>query len=118
MWVYGIPRTRAAKAGGNHVGDAVGYSRLMGLDEAETLSGLSELRPVVDGLTEQRGGRMEVTAGDSVLAEFPSVVEAAAFAVEVQQASHAMNASAQSGSTGGPSAPPRRERRSRHRRCR
>jgi adenylate cyclase len=72
--------------------DVVGYSRLMGMDEAETLSRLSELRRVVDGLIEQRGGRIAGTAGDSVLAEFPSVVESAACAVEVQQASHALNA--------------------------
>jgi len=73
--------------------DVVGYSRLMGLDEAETLKRLSELRRAVDGLIEQRGGRIAGTAGDSVLAEFPSVVEAAACAVEVQQACTALNAS-------------------------
>jgi adenylate cyclase len=73
--------------------DVVGYSRLMGLDEAKTLKRLSELRRAVDGLIEQRGGRVAGTAGDSVLAEFPSVVEAAACALEVQQASTAMNAS-------------------------
>jgi adenylate cyclase len=73
--------------------DVVGYSRLMGLDEAETLKRLSELRRAVDGLIEQRGGRIAGTAGDSVLAEFPSVVEAAACAVEVQQACTAVNAS-------------------------
>jgi adenylate cyclase len=73
--------------------DVVGYSRLMGLDEAETLKRLSELRRAVEGLIEQRGGRIAGTAGDSVLAEFPSVVEAAACAVEVQQACTAVNAS-------------------------
>jgi class 3 adenylate cyclase len=72
--------------------DVVGYSRLMGLDEARTLRRLSELRHAVDGVIEQRGGRIAGTAGDSVLAEFPSVVEAAACAVEVQQASVAVNA--------------------------
>ena len=38
--------------------DVVGYSRLMGLDEAKTLKRLSELRRAVDGLIEQRGGRV------------------------------------------------------------
>jgi adenylate cyclase len=37
--------------------DVAGYSRLMGLDEAETLKRLSELRRAVDGLIEQRGDR-------------------------------------------------------------
>jgi adenylate cyclase len=72
--------------------DVVGYSRLMGLDEAETLRRLSDLRKVVDTLIEQRGGRIAGTGGDSVLAEFPSVVEAAACAVEIQQANGALNA--------------------------
>src|SRR4029078_10056137 len=71
--------------------DVVGYSRLMGLDDAETLRRLSDLRKVVDTLIEQRGGRIAGSAGDSVLAEFPSVVEAAACAVEVQQATAALN---------------------------
>jgi class 3 adenylate cyclase len=72
--------------------DVVGYSRLMGLDDAETLRRLSDLRKVVDTLIEQRGGRIAGTGGDSVLAEFPSVVEAAACAVEIQQANGALNA--------------------------
>ena len=72
--------------------DVAGYSRLMGLDEAETLRRLSDLRKVVDTLIEQRGGRIAGTGGDSVLAEFPSVVEAAACAVEIQQANESLNA--------------------------
>jgi adenylate cyclase len=72
--------------------DVAGYSRLMGLDEAETLRRLSDLRNVVDTLIEQRGGRIAGTGGDSVLAEFPSVVEAAACAVEIQQANESLNA--------------------------
>jgi adenylate cyclase len=42
--------------------DVAGYSRLMGLDEAETLRRLSDLRKVVDTLIEQRGGRIAGTA--------------------------------------------------------
>jgi adenylate cyclase len=72
--------------------DVAGYSRLMGLDEAETLRRLSDLRKVVDTLIEQRGGRIAGRGGDSVLAEFPSVVEAAACAVEIQQANESLNA--------------------------
>ena len=71
--------------------DVVGYSRLMGLDEAETVRRLSDLRKVVGTLVEQRAGRIAGTGGDSVLAEFPSVVEAAACAVEIQHANEALN---------------------------
>ena len=71
--------------------DVVGYSRLMELDEAETLTRLSNLRNAIDALIAQRGGRVAGSEGDSVLAEFPSVVEAAACAIEVQQAVMALN---------------------------
>lgn len=71
--------------------DVVGYSRLMELDEAETLRRLSELRTTIDKLIEQRGGRVAGAAGDSLLAEFPSVIEAAACTIEVQQAADALN---------------------------
>jgi class 3 adenylate cyclase len=73
--------------------DVVGYSRLMELDEAETLRRLSELRTAIDKLIEQRGGRVAGAAGDSLLAEFPSVIEAAACTIEVQQATGALNES-------------------------
>jgi class 3 adenylate cyclase len=71
--------------------DVAGYSRLMEIDEADTLGRLSELRSAIDTLIDQRGGRVAGSAGDSILAEFPSVVEAAACAVEVQQAVTALN---------------------------
>ena len=73
--------------------DVVGYSRLMELDEAETLRRLSELRTTIDKLIEQRGGRVASAAGDSLLADFPSVIEAAACTIEVQQAADALNES-------------------------
>ena len=53
--------------------DVQGYSRLMGIDEENTLATLSAHRAITDALIEQHGGRICGTAGDSVLAEFASV---------------------------------------------
>ena len=50
--------------------DIEGYSRLMGIDEAATLTTLSAHRAIADALIAQHGGRICNTAGDSVLAEF------------------------------------------------
>jgi len=72
--------------------DVAGYSRLMGADEAGTLAALSAHREVIDELIRQRNGRIANTAGDSVLAEFPSVLEAVQCGVEIQQAMTARNA--------------------------
>lgn len=66
--------------------DAVGYSRLMGADEEGTMKILAAHRAVFDGIIEFHEGRIVGTAGDSVLAEFASPVEAVRCAVEVQEA--------------------------------
>jgi len=64
--------------------DVVGYSRLMGEDEAGTAKAVREHRkaaaPIVAGL----GGRVVKTMGDGVLLEFPSVVAAVECAVTIQ----------------------------------
>ena len=65
--------------------DVAGYSRLMGQDEAGTMRALTAHREVMDRLIAQHRGRLANTAGDSVLAEFPSVVDAVKCAVEVQE---------------------------------
>ena len=65
--------------------DVVGYSRLMGIDEEGTLKALTAHREVVDGLIVAHHGRVFSSAGDSVVAEFPSAVEAINCAVEIQQ---------------------------------
>ena len=65
--------------------DVAGYSRLMRADEASTIRALTDHREVMDRLIAQHRGRIANTAGDSVLAEFPSVVEAVKCAVEVQE---------------------------------
>jgi adenylate cyclase len=64
--------------------DAAGYSRLMADDEAETLRALNESRALFRKRIEAHGGRLIDTAGDSILAEFPSAVEAVDCAVEIQ----------------------------------
>ena len=71
--------------------DVVGFSRLMGEDEAGTHQALSKLRGAVDPLITAHGGRIVGTAGDSLLADFPSVVDALNCAIEMQRASRAIN---------------------------
>jgi len=66
--------------------DVEGYSRLMGTDEVATLDALTERREILDGLIATHGGRIANTAGDSVLAEFGSAVDAVRCAMEAQGA--------------------------------
>jgi TolB-like protein/class 3 adenylate cyclase len=65
--------------------DIAGYSRLMGVDEEATLNALRSHRDVIDGLVAVHRGRIFNSAGDSVIVEFPSAVEASLCAVEIQQ---------------------------------
>jgi class 3 adenylate cyclase/TolB-like protein/Flp pilus assembly protein TadD len=71
--------------------DVVGFSRLMGEDEAGTHQALGKLRRAVDPLIAAHGGRIVGTAGDSLLADFSSVVDALSCAVEMQRTAHAVN---------------------------
>jgi TolB-like protein/class 3 adenylate cyclase/Tfp pilus assembly protein PilF len=64
--------------------DVEGYSRLMGADEVATLDALTARREILDGLIGTHGGRIANTAGDSVLAEFGSAVDAVRCAMEAQ----------------------------------
>ena len=66
--------------------DVEGYSRLMGVDEVGTLKGLTERRAILDRLIGEHRGRIANTAGDSVLAEFGSAVDAVKCAVDAQAA--------------------------------
>lgn len=66
--------------------DIAGYSRHMERDEVATLTRLSAHRVITDALIERYQGRITGTAGDSVLAEFASVVDAVDCAVEIQRA--------------------------------
>ena len=73
--------------------DIAGYSRLMGADEVGTLKGLTERRAILDKLIGDHGGRIANTAGDSVLAEFGSAVDAVQCAVDAQAALAEANSS-------------------------
>jgi adenylate cyclase len=72
--------------------DVEGYSRLMNIDEVATLRTLAAHRVLMDGMIARHRGRIVSTAGDSVLAEFASVVDAVQCAVEVQEALAEANA--------------------------
>ncbi|HJY84941.1 MAG TPA: adenylate/guanylate cyclase domain-containing protein [Candidatus Binatia bacterium] len=74
------------------VADVQGYSRLMGEDEVTTLRTLTAYRKLVDTLIEQHHGRIVSTAGDSILAEFTSVINAVQCAVVIQTTLRAENA--------------------------
>jgi adenylate cyclase len=67
--------------------DIVGYSRLVGLDEAGTFQRVMALRgEVLEPLVAEHGGRIVNYAGDGALAEFSSVVRAVECALAVQGA--------------------------------
>jgi adenylate cyclase len=67
-------------------GDVVGYSRLMGIDEEGTLRDLKAHRvALIDPKITEHRGRVVKTTGDGILIEFPSVVDAVRFAVDVQR---------------------------------
>jgi adenylate cyclase len=72
--------------------DIAGYSRLMAQDEIGTLARLKSCRAVVDRLIAAHRGRIFNTAGDSVVADFASAVDAVQCAVAVQAAIAAENA--------------------------
>ncbi len=65
--------------------DVQGYSRLMGEDEEGTIRTLKAHLEVITGFIQQHRGRLVATGGDSVLAEFPSVVDAVRCSVEIQK---------------------------------
>ncbi len=85
------PGSRKRKLAAILHADVVGFSRLMGEDEAGTHQALGKLRRAVDPLITEHGGRIVGTAGDSLLADFSSVVDALSCAVEMQQAARAIN---------------------------
>src|SRR6201985_675974 len=66
--------------------DVEGYSRLMGRDEVGTLRTLTAYRGIIDPLIASHKGRIFNTAGDSLVADFASAVDAVECAVAVQEA--------------------------------
>ncbi|MEJ8309938.1 CHASE3 domain-containing protein [Agrobacterium larrymoorei] len=65
--------------------DLVGYSRLMEKNEAETLERLKAARDVIDTIIEENNGAIITTAGDSIVAAFPSALSAIDCAVQIQK---------------------------------
>ena len=78
--------------------DVVGYSRLMGEDEAGTLAALKAYRnETIDPRIAEHSGRIVKLMGDGALVEFPSVVEAVLCAVEIQEGLAERNAGVDDG---------------------
>jgi class 3 adenylate cyclase/pimeloyl-ACP methyl ester carboxylesterase len=71
--------------------DIANYSRLMGEDETATVRDLKGHQAVVLPLVDRYGGRIIDTAGDGILAEFPSVINATECAIEIQTIMAARN---------------------------
>ena len=65
--------------------DAEGYSRLMADDERATFDTLKTRRGVMEDLVARHGGRLVNSAGDSILVEFASVVNAVECAIAIQR---------------------------------
>ncbi len=65
--------------------DVAGYSRLMAEDETGTHARLISCLKMVERIVSRHDGRVVGTAGDAVLADFPSVIEALAAAVDIQE---------------------------------
>lgn len=75
--------------------DIVGFSLKMGENEDRALKNLKACRAITDEAIKKHHGRIFTTAGDSVIAEFASPVDAMIAAVEFQKNIKARNASAQ-----------------------
>jgi adenylate cyclase len=72
--------------------DVVGYSRLMGADEAGTAKLVRERLEAATPIVRAFGGRVVKTTGDGVLLEFPSVVAAVECAIAIQKMMAELNA--------------------------
>jgi class 3 adenylate cyclase len=71
--------------------DITGYSKLVAEDEEETLRRLASYRAVFEDFISRFSGRIFNTAGDAVLAEFPSTVDAVRCAIDVQESLRTRN---------------------------
>ena len=79
-------RTVERKLAAIFAADVEGYSRLMGQDEVGTLRTLNRYRAIIDPLIGSHRGRIFTTAGDSLVADFASAVDAVECAVAAQEA--------------------------------
>jgi adenylate cyclase len=80
------PRSVERKLAAIFAADVEGCSRMMGRNEVGTLSILNRYRAIIDPLIASHRGRIFSTAGDSILADFASAVDAVQCAVTVQEA--------------------------------
>lgn len=72
--------------------DVAGYSRLIGADEERTIAALQRHRTkIIDPMLSQHNGRIANTAGDSLLIEFQSAVDAVRWSIGMQKAIAAEN---------------------------
>ena len=71
--------------------DVVGFSKMMDQHEELTLQNIKMCRQIIDPTIEENGGRIFHTAGDSVIAEFNSVVDAVNAGIEFQRMLHQRN---------------------------
>src|SRR6185437_10952435 len=72
--------------------DVAGYSRLIGEDEEDTVRRFREIAAEFAGFVQQHQGRIFNTAGDAILAEFASAVDATRCAIAIQCSNNARNA--------------------------
>jgi TolB-like protein len=79
-----MPQTQSRRLAAVLAADIAGYSTLMGADEARAVRDLKGHQAVVLPMVAEFGGRVIDTAGDGILAEFPSVVNAVKCAVAIQ----------------------------------
>ena len=79
-----MPESQSRRLAAILAADIAGYSALVGADEARTVRDLKGHQAVVLPMIGEFGGQIIDTAGDGILAEFPSVVNAVKCAVAIQ----------------------------------
>jgi adenylate cyclase len=79
-----MPESQSRRLAAILAADIAGYSALRGADEARTVRDLKGHQAVVLPMVSEFGGRIIDTAGDGILAEFPSVVNAVRCAIAIQ----------------------------------
>jgi len=79
-----MPESQSRRLAAILAADIAGYSALMGADEARTVRDLKGHQAVLLPIVGEFGGRVIDTAGDGILAEFPSVVNALRCALSIQ----------------------------------
>ena len=87
-----MPENQSRRLSAILAADIAGYSALMGADEARTVRDLKGHQVVVLPMVPEFGGRIIDTAGDGILAEFASVVNALECAVAIQKVMAERNA--------------------------